>query len=189
MNDNKSIPKIKNKKIFIVNGYPKSGKTTFGKILNSYIPTKHISIVDSIKNLESVISNNTNVKSPKNKNEKYRKFLSDLKDLCEDYNDYPFQKIINEVFNFLFFEKELILLIDMRSPEDITRAINTFNAKTIFIKNSKGEKISSNHADADVEKIEYMYIIDNNGSLDDFKDEIKKFLVKIMVEESPNEIS
>lgn len=171
--------KLKNKMIFTLNGNPGSGKDEFSKILNEFIPTKHISIVDPIKIIEENIRINIGKEKYFKKDEKYRKFLSDLKDVCEEYNDYSFQWVINEVIIFLSKSDNDILLIDMRSEKDIVRAEYMFNAESIFIENNRAKRIISNHADANVEKINYNYIIKNNGTLEEFKNEVENFVNKI----------
>ena len=58
------------------------------------------------------------------------------------------------------------LFIDIRDPKDIKRAVKLFDAETILIRNSKAKKIKTNHADRNVEKYKYDYIIENNGTLE-----------------------
>ena len=171
--------KLKKKMIFILNGNPGSGKDEFSKILNEFVSTKHISIIDPIKIIESNVRISIGKEKYFKKDEKYRKFLSDLKDICEEYNDYPFQWVTNEVINFLSKSDNDILLIDMRSEKDIVRAEYMFNAESIFIENNRAKRITSNHADANVEKINYNHIIKNNGTLEEFKKEIENFANKI----------
>lgn len=158
------------KYIFIVNGYPRSGKTTFGRILNNYVPCTHISIIDPIKNLAEIIGWDSN-----HKTEKDRKFLSDLKDLCNEYNDFALNRVIETICRFLLHDENPVLLIDMREPEDIRRIKEIFQISTIFIDRPDADHIITNHADANVEYVSYNIIIPNKGTMEDFENEIEKF--------------
>ena len=73
-----------------------------------------------------------------------------------------------------------ILLIDIREPTEIEKAKKYFNAQTIFIENMNVKFISSNMADANVYNYTYDYVIQNNGTLDEFKENIKYFVSKVI---------
>lgn len=158
------------KHIFIINGHPRSGKTTFGRILSEFIPCNHISIIDPVKELAKQVG-----WDPNSKDERDRKFLSDLKDLTESYSDFPFQWVIRRVNEFLCDDDAMVLLIDMREPRDIERAVQTMGAQTIFIKNKRGHVTTTNHADAGVEQYIYDIVIENNGTLEEFRESICAF--------------
>ena len=162
------------KHIFVLNGHPCSGKTTFGRILSEYIPCKHISIIDPVKEIAQQLGWN-----PQSKNERDRKFLLDLKDLTEEYNDFPFQWVIRHAMAFLHDDETKVLLIDIREPKDIERAVRTMGAQTIFIKNERGHVTASNHADANVEQYIYDVVIGNNGTLEEFRETIHEFAEKL----------
>ena len=83
------------KRIFITNGMARSGKDTFAILLNEFAPTLKYSSIDKIK--EVAISCGWNGE----KDEKSRKFLSDLKMLTTKFNDMPFNAIKNKVDEFL----------------------------------------------------------------------------------------
>ena len=73
-------------KIILVNGAPGVGKTTFENFcLESRSPIYILSTIDPIKKIASYVGWD-NKKTSKN-----RKFLSDLKDLMTEYNDYSIQ--------------------------------------------------------------------------------------------------
>lgn len=157
------------KYVFIVNGYPHSGKTTFGTILGDYVSCQHISIIDPIKEIAKQVG-----WDEKSKFERDRNFLSDLKDLIEEYSNYPFQQVIHHANEFWNDDKLEVLLIDMRDPYDIERAVRILSAKTIFIKSWRGYK-ASNHADTCVEQYDYDFVIENNGTLEEFREKIHEF--------------
>lgn len=151
------------KKIYITSGVGRSGKDTFCEFVSKYIPTYKYSIVDLPKEAAKVLGWDGG------KTEKDRKFLSDVMDLSTDYNDAPFKDVLSLVTDFKNskdFDEYDVLIIDMRDPKDIARAVETFGAETILVHNPKVRKIESNHADRDVENYEYDYIIENDGTLE-----------------------
>lgn len=168
------------KKIYIVNGVGTSGKDTFVSLVGKYISSYKYSIVDLPKQAAKVLGWNGTSKT-----EKDRKFLSDIMDLSEEYNDAPFKDVLSIVSDFKrdSIETEAIF-IDMRDPADIERAVKTFGAETVIVKNKRAGVISSNHADANVDDFDYDYIIENNGSLDDL-DNIARMFVKYVINKKP----
>lgn len=165
------------KKIFIQNSVGGSGKDTWASLLNKYIPTLKYSIVDLPKEAAKVLGWDGG------KTEKDRRFLSDIMDLSTDYNDAPFKDVLSLVTDFNnnkdYAEYE-VLIIDMRDPKDIARAVETFGAETILIRNPNVEKITSNHADRDVENYEYDYIIENDGTLEQIERVAKLFVCDVI---------
>lgn len=165
------------KKIFVQNSVGGSGKDTWASLLNKYIPTLKYSIVDLPKEAAKVLGWDGG------KTEKDRRFLSDIMDLSTDYNDAPFKDILSLVTDFKNnkdYAEYKVLTIDMRDPKDIARAVETFGAETILIRNPNVEKIESNHADRDVENYEYDYIIENNGSLEQLERVAKLFVCDVI---------
>ena len=158
-----------NKYIFITNGMARSGKDTFAQILNKYVPTLKISSIDKIKYIAGCCGWNGE------KDEKSRKLLSDLKMLLTEYNDLPFKTIYDSVYHFRKGTLHNVLLIDIREPAEIERAKMEFGASTILIRRNSCKNITSNPADANVFDYDYDYIIDNNGTLDDFEGQVLKF--------------
>ena len=108
------------------------------------------------------------------KDEKSRKFLSDLKKLTTEYNDMSFNSIKNTVEKFKNSDSEL-LFIHIREPEEIMRASYEFNAYTLLIKRRGHNKITTNYSDASVENYDYDYIIENT-TLENLDKEAKDFV-------------
>lgn len=166
----KEKKKIIHKYVFITNGMARSGKDTFAQILNKYIPTKKISSITPVKNIALLCGWNGA------KEEKDRKFLSDLKRLLIEYNDMPFHSTEKAINDFLFNDNEHeVLLIDIREPEEIDKVVKAHNAITIFIQNDRVKNVVSNLSDANVYNYTYDYIIKNNGTLEEFEQNIVKF--------------
>ena len=165
------------KKIYITSGVGRSGKHTFCEIISKYIPTLKYSIVDLPKEAAKILGWDGGM------TEKDRRFLSDIMDLSTDYNDAPFKDVLSLVTDFKnkkdYVEYE-VLIIDMRDPKDIARAVETFGAETILIRNPNVRKIESNHADRDVENYQYDYIIENDGTLEQLEKVAKLFVCDVI---------
>lgn len=165
-----------NKYIFILNGMGGCGKDTFAEFLNQIVPTNHYSSVTKVKKIASQCG------WMGGKSERDRKFLSDLKLLTAEYSDMPFEDISTHVDLFRTFDKWFeVMLIDIREPAEIERAKKAFSAKTILIKNDRIPKIESNMADAGVFDYDYDIVIENNGTLEEFKETVKKFAEEWLV--------
>lgn len=160
------------KKVYITNGSAENGKDTFAEFLSKYISVFKYSSIDLVKEMFEVVG-----VSKDNKTEKKRKLWSDGKDLLTKYDDIPFKDITSIVTDFKNNKIETeVLLIDIREPEEITRAVETFGAETILVHNPNVRKIESNHADANTENYDYDYIIENNGSLEQLDWVAKEFV-------------
>lgn len=160
------------KKIFIVNGRPGAGKDTFATILNKL----HCGRVYKYSSVTKVKEIATLCGWDGQKEEVDRKFLSDLKILTSKYNDMSFRDIEREIEYFKEDDKYEIMLIDIREPEEIDRAVKEFGAETIFIESNRVPHITSNPADANVDNYIYDHVIINNGTFLDFTRNIKDFL-------------
>ena len=157
------------KYIFITNGSGGCGKDTFAIFLSEVVPTFKYSSIDKIKSIAGYCG------WKGQKREKDRKFLSDLKVLTSDYNDMPFREIQERVERFKVDHKHVVMLIDIREPEEIERAKKEFGAQTILIKRDSVPQITSNMADANVDNYEYDFVLENNGTLEEFRNKIVEF--------------
>lgn len=147
------------KNIIIINGTGGSGKDTFVEFVSKYSKVFNFSSVDKVKEVARVIGWSGT------KSEKDRKFLSDLKKLTTEYNDMSFNSIKDAVSKFYSDDNE-IMFIHIREPEEIKRAVNSFDAKTLLIKRDGQEIIKTNYSDANVENYNYDYIIENTTLAD-----------------------
>lgn len=164
------------KKVFITNGSAENGKDTFAELLSKYISVFKYSSIDLVKEMFEVVG-----VSKDNKTEKKRKLWSDGKDLLTEYDDIPFKDIASIVTDFKNNKIETeVLLIDIREPKEIARAIEAFDAEAILVRNPNVRKIKSNHADANVENYEYDYIIENDGTLEQL-DKMAKFFAREII--------
>ena len=164
------------KKVYVNTGSARSGKDTFAEFLSKYIPVFKYSSIDLVKEMFETVGI-----SKDNKTEKKRKLWSDGKDILTQYDDIPFKDIASIVTDFKNNKIETeVLLIDIREPEEIARAVETFGAETILVRKPDAKKIESNHADRDVENYEYDYIIENDGTLEQIERVAKLFICDVI---------
>lgn len=160
-----------NKYIVIINGTGGSGKDTFVEFVSKYNKVVNVSSVDKVKEIATIIGWDGG------KTEKDRKFLSDLKKLTTEYNEMPFRNMQEKVEKFKESDNE-IMFLHIREPEEIKKAVDAFNAKTLLIRRQGHDIITSNYSDASVENYDYDYIIENT-TLENLEDQAKKFYEKI----------
>ena len=166
-------------KIIIVNGRPGAGKTTFEDICQALMGPfcRSRSTVDKIKEIAKMAGWNGE-KTPA-----ARKFLSDLKALCREYNDLPFEdfkKYYNifdaDLWEYGVADHDAIFLVDSREPKEIQR-FKDLGAITVLVRRAKTDALAtSNQSDEDVFNFDYDYIIDNNGTIDDLRERAEDFL-------------
>lgn len=160
------------KQIFVINGTGGSGKDTFVELVSKYAKVYNISSVDKIKEIARYCGWNGK------KEEKDRKFLSDLKLLLTNYSDLPYLDIQNKIKQFYENDAE-IMFIHIREPFEIERIVKTNNAKTILIKRKNLENIDSNISDSNVDNYNYDYYINNDGTLQDFDIKAEEFVIDL----------
>lgn len=151
-----------NKQIYIINGSGGVGKDTFITFVGeqSNLRIMNYSSVDKVKEVARIIGWDGS------KSEQDRKFLSDLKLLCSEYNDMPFISMLEKVKLFKSSNSD-ILFLHIREPKEIERARVEFGAKTLLIKRKSVKHIVSNEADRDVFNYTYEIEIDNDGDIED----------------------
>lgn len=176
------------KKIFVINGSTRGGKDSFVSFVAAELNDIHkrfhtvinFDSVGRLKRIEKEINRNT--EESKNKTERYRKFISDLKRLTDDYCDLSFQDISDAINDFMCDGNDaLMLFIHIREPENIKRVVNKFGAKTVLIKNDHKELITSNESDANIFNYDYDYVIYNNEGLEELRNSVKKFVKEALL--------
>lgn len=173
--------------VFIVNGQGKAGKGLFVDNIRAYDKAlfdkeriAQTSIIDRVK----AIAENCGWHGGKEKED--RQFLYEMKQLLTKYNDLPYQTIKNTINYFGNGLKYPYIFVDAREVEDIDRLKNDYQCTTILV--IRGDQhYYGNKADDDVFNYTYDYIIENNGTVDEFKDTCKTFWNLILNMEEQND--
>lgn len=162
---------VQRKQIFIINGSGCTGKDTFvgmiSKLTNETV--MNFSSVDKVKEIARIIG------WTGGKTEKDRKFLSDLKLLCTDYNNMPFNSVSEKVREFTESDAAMLFL-HIREPDEIEKAKIAFGAMTVLIKRDAIKQITSNMADGNVFNYQYDIVVDNDGDLVAFEKKATEFV-------------
>ena len=134
-------------RVVIVNGKPGVGKTTFEKLARGILGEAFCesrSTVDKVKEIAMHIGWNGD------KDLKSRKLLSDLKDICTEYNDMPVTDITKwlntwdeDLRYYGVGDKPHVFFIDDREPEHIQRLKEKLNAITVLIRRPGDEDIET----------------------------------------------
>ena len=164
-------------KIILINGAGGVGKDTFVEICQRMMDKDkilNISTVDLIKQAAKILGWN------EQKDEKGRKFLSDLKDLATEYSDLSVSYISKTILQAQEDGTEAIF-VHCREPEELARLKERFDAITLLIKNNRVKPIESNHADRDIEQYEYDFVIENNEGLLELTKKAADFIKEIGV--------
>ena len=158
------------KRIIIINGTGGAGKDTFVSFCSEIEKVLNISTVDKVKEAAAIL-----VGWNGEKDEVSRKLLVDLKQLSIAYNDAPTKYICNMAEKFKD-SQDKIMFVHIREAEEIEKARNLLNAKTLLITNPRVKLITSNDSDGKVNEYEYDYYIENDGTLEDLKNKASEFV-------------
>lgn len=169
--------------IYIINGAPGSGKDSFcQKVID--ITTPDFGVILSTVDLVKEIAKDLGWDGKKT--QKDRKFLSDLKDILTEWGDIPIKDVERKINLFMsnirYFgldEKEAVIFIMSREPEEIEKMCKQLNAKSLIVRREEAENSEkSNHADREVLNYNYDIEIDNNGTLLDLGYKAIEFVEK-----------
>ena len=152
------------KLVIVINGRGGVGKDTLCDFAAESYKVKNISSITPIKNIARECGWDGS------KDDKSRRFLSDLKLLCVEYNDYPTRWAFAEYESFLRSEDE-IMFVHIREPEEIAKFVKSTNgrAKTLLLRGGERMKKSSygNVSDDGVENYDYDRYFMNDGTLEE----------------------
>lgn len=122
------------------------------------------------------------------KDERGRKFLSNLKAAMIEYNDIPFKITCSFVDDFVKSykssyktEPDGIGFIHCREKKEIDKLVKALSAKKLLIVRDNMEAITSNPSDKSIMDIEYDFVIDNSGNEEDLL-RIARFFVEAILE-------
>ena len=164
-------------KIYVVNGYPGSGKTTFERMACKKLGDGRgfiYSTIHPIKELAQKISWDGT------KDAAGRRLLSDLKQAMNRYCNYTMETLEETINAIEMGCKEALIqnpvvFIDSREPDEIAAIKKLYNATTILIVRDKPKELS-NKSDSNVNKYHYDYAIINKAGLKEFDEAVDLFL-------------
>ncbi|MBQ7333801.1 MAG: hypothetical protein IJW38_05590 [Clostridia bacterium] len=164
------------KTAIVINGKGGVGKDTLCELAAKHFKIKNVSSITPIKEIASLCGWSGE------KSDKARKFLSDLKRLTIDYNDFPTVWAVRQYEEFLTSDEEIIFL-HVREPEEIEKFVKATGsaAKTLLIRG--GERMTKtdygNVSDDRVEDYSYDYYFINDKTLEEAEIEFVELLKTI----------
>lgn len=186
MSDNKFRILNHQVKVFIINGMGTSGKDEFAKAVNNEMEKqgeffrKHSSVDWPKKVCEFAGWNGA-------KEEKDRKFISDVNLALEAWDNSPLQTTLDKITHEWLEYEFAYFFVDIREPYRIEKFKNmckqlNYQVFTVFIRRPGIPQITSNIADASTLKsYDYDYYLDNDGTLEDWQEKSAKFAREIIL--------
>ena len=152
------------KAVIVINGAGGVGKDTLCDAAATQYKVRNISTITPIKEIAAFCGWDGT------KDNKSRKFLSDMKKLCVDYNDFPTNWAKAQYLDFLTTDEQM-LIVHIREPKEIAKYVKATNgaAKTLLIRGGVRQRKAAygNAADDGVENYYYDYYFDNDKSLEE----------------------
>ncbi len=167
------------KTVFVINGAGGVGKDTLCDLAAKHFKVYNVSSIDPIKEIAASIGWRGE------KTDKARKFLSDLKRLTIDYNDYPTLWGKARYEEFLASDNE-VMFFHIREAVEIEKYVRATNgeAKTLLIRG--GARMSKSHygnaSDDEVENYTYDYYFTNDKTLSEAEAAFCAFLKSVLSE-------
>lgn len=159
------------KTIVVINGKGGVGKDTCVDAVATKYMVLNCSSIAPIKDVASLLGWDYDDKS-----DKARKFLSDIKLLSSEFNDFPFNYLIQRYEWFMTMETPRVLFIHIREPEEIAKfKAHVPGCKTLLIKSNRVDRDFGNTADDNVDNYEYDYVYHNNKPLEEVDDDFLRF--------------
>ena len=165
------------KAVIVINGAGGVGKDTLCDLAAKHFKVRNISSVDPIKDIAKMCGWDGR------KDDRSRRFLSDLKKLTVDYNDFPTVWARERYSEFLLSEYE-ILFVHIREAEEIEKFVKATDgaAKTLLIRGGDRMKKSSygNVSDDLVENYAYDYYFVNDKTLEEAERDFATLMAEVL---------
>ena len=161
----------------VINGAGGVGKDTLCDLAAGHFAVMNISTITPIKDVARQCGWDGR------KDDRSRRFLSDLKRLCVDYNDFPTVWAMEKYREFMDSEFS-ILFVHIREAEEIKKFVDATGgkAKTLLIRGGDRMKKGNygNVSDDEVENYAYDYYFTNDKTLAEAETDFGKLLTEVL---------
>ena len=165
------------KLVLVINGAGGVGKDTLCDFAAKHFKVKNVSSITPIKEIAALCGWDGS------KDDKARKFLSDLKRLCIDYNDYPTVWAKARLDEFLVSDEE-IMFLHVREGVEIAKFVEASGgvAKTLLVRPGKrlNKECYGNVSDDEVENYTYDFYYTNDKTFEEAESEFVTLLGRII---------
>jgi len=161
----------------VINGAGGVGKDTLCDLAGKHFRVFNVSSITPIKEIAAMCGWDGS------KDDKSRRFLSDLKLLTVEYNDYPTKWAKEKYLEFLSSEYD-VMFLHIREPQEIEKFVlaTEGKAKTLLVRG--GSRMTKSHygniSDDCVEEYNYDYYFVNDKSLEEAEKDFCSFLRTIL---------
>lgn len=166
----------------VINGKGGVGKDTLCELARGSFKIKNVSSITPIKEIAAACGWNGE------KTDKARKFLSDMKRLTIEYNDYPTAWAMERYREFQDSDEE-IMFLHIREPEEIQKFVSASGGKAKTLLVLGGDRMTKsnygNVSDDSVEEYNYDYYFTNDKDLETAEGDFISLLSEI-IEEGEN---
>lgn len=172
---------LKKKIVIIINGKGGAGKDTVCEITSKFFKVRNISAITPIKEIAANFGWNGE------KDNKSRKFLSDLKRAFIEYNDLPNRYLEKEYHAFKGSDAD-ILFAHIREKDQIDAFKRRVDIKCVTllvqsIRIDSRNKQYGNVSDDNVEEYCYDYCYKNEKPIEKLPEDFMNFIYRLFVEE------
>lgn len=173
-------------RVIVINGSGTSGKDTFIDLftevckdtsIGESVPVHRFSSVDEVKHFATLMGWDGV------KDDKGRRFLSDIKDAWTRYSNGPYRYMVQMYHKVQAqsYSPDGFIFFHVREPDEIDKVVKGLNAVTLHIERPSVEPDSfDNHADRNVKSYDYDYYVVNDGSLYELKWKAFDFLTYLL---------
>jgi hypothetical protein len=166
-------------KAYVINGRGGAGKDQFVTYVREALITKYMTPTSKVINISSVaeikeIAQQYFGWDGETKTPKWRKALSDLKDIQTRMCDGPFLYMVRQFEDSK--DSDGVIFFHIREPAEIEKFVKETSASTIFVRRPGADAALGNHADDQVENYRYNHVVINDGTLEDFRGTAENFV-------------
>lgn len=168
------------KTVIVINGVGGVGKDMLCEVAATRYRVRNVSSISPVKQIARQCGWDGV------KDERSRRFLSDLKALMIAYNDYPTVWAVEQYREFMQGEEQ-IMFLHVREPEEIAKFVRATEgaALTLLVRAERRmpHAVYGNVSDDGVENYPYDHYFDNDGTVEDSGRKFLALLAHIRQEE------
>lgn len=174
--------KLNSQIVIVINGKGGVGKDTVCDIVSDLFYVTNISAITPIKQIATTCGWNGE------KDQRSRKFLSDLKRILIEYNDLPNRYLVHEFEKFKKAKETDILFVHIREAYQISDFLGRIdgNYTTLLVRSNRlniSNAVYGNSSDDDAEQYRYDYVFDNDCDKNNLYMEVKLFFAELLKKE------